>query len=253
MVTGYQLSKGRHGPEPSPTLRDLFGDGLCLTRRAMEPADLTQMNFIYQTAETPADDSALAVAWCHTTRFRPGSEPFWYAQAEQVLEPEHAAGLLEWLETITDWKVNDGGFYTAEETALEAEGCPAPLTGIFSRDGLSQLAVSASALFGVDVELHGPIVVHKMTQGHGVGIHSDRPYPGEETHRLLVFLGHDAELCRGGHFILFAGSRPEDARVVLPHRHNAGLAFRLNGDSYHAVSVKRSGVRYSLIISFRER
>ena len=218
----------------------------------MEPVDLTQMDFMYQMVEAPTDDSALTLAWCRATRFLTRSEPFWYAQAEQVLEPEQAAGLLGWLEAIANWKVNDGGFYTAEETALEVENCPASLTDVFSRDGLSRLAVSAAALFGVGVELHGPIVVHKMTHGNGVGIHSDHPYPGEETHRLLVFLGHDAGLCRGGHFVLFAGPRPEDARIILPRRHNTGLAFRLDKDSYHAVSVICSGVRYSLILSFRQ-
>lgn len=251
-MTEYQISKFSGLSGPSHVLSDLFGEGLCLIRRAIEPVDLTQLGFTYNVTEACSGNPALTLSWCHTSQFVPRSDPFWYAQAEQALRPEHAAGLLGWLDNMIDWKVNDGGFYTAQETALAVESCPPSLRDLFSDDGLAELAASTSALFGVDVELHGPIVAHRMTPGNGVGIHSDRPYPGEETHRLLVFLGRDGELPRGGHFVLFAGPCPEDARIVIPFRHNTGFAFRLNDDSYHAVSVIRADVRYSLILSFRE-
>ncbi len=180
-------------------------------------------------------------------------DPFPHAWSHQVCSNTIAHTLLTHLSAFEDWKVNTRSFYEARATALRAETLPERLRRLVDAESVRKLEQSASALFATDVELYGPPVAHKMTARQGVGIHTDQTAPGEETHRIVVFLSDQTQLAEGGHFVLLAGPCPDHARVVLPLVHNTGVAFQLGPHSYHAVTTTQSGARYSLVLSFRVR
>ena len=237
---------------PSRALGAMFGSGLRLPRRDADPLDLSQADLDIRPdglAFTPT--ATPASGWSSVATFTVSQDPFWHARSDGVLAPELASAMLNWLEQIDAWKSNDGGFYAAGETALSGRDCPAPLSPLLDEHGMKGLEDGAGRLFGTAVRRHGPVVAHRMTPGHGVGIHTDRPAPGEETHRVVVFLTRERALTTGGHFLLLEGPNPENARAILPLRNNTGIGFVLSGNSYHAVTIVGEGVRFSLVLSFR--
>lgn len=162
---------------------------------------------------------------------------------------EHEA-LLEWLTQRERWLTTDGGFYCADVFGL-SDDAEVPQT-LASKLGDSSWAEALAAnAFGERLQLHGPIALHRMRPGHGIGIHSDRPEPGEETHRIVITICASLPNCAGGHFVLLDGTGAATARVLLPLQSNAALAFRLEPNSYHAITTMRNGIRFSIVMSFR--
>lgn len=244
------------GGTASHPLREQFGSGLGVRRRAAAGVDVAGAALrgeefplaVLQDGARPGG-SPRSTGWSAVVSLPVDDDPYWFAAGAGLLSGAQADALLEWLEAIDSWRAVDGGFYLAKERALSA-AAPSSLTSLLSAQGLHGLEAAASELFSCGVRLHGPLVAHKMSAGDGVGVHSDRPSSGEETHRLLMFLTRPADLRDGGHFLLLGGPDPSTARLVLPRRHNTALAFRLTGESYHAVSTVVAGVRYALVISF---
>jgi predicted 2-oxoglutarate/Fe(II)-dependent dioxygenase YbiX len=90
-----------------------------------------------------------------------------------------------------------------------------------------------------------------MSEGHGVGIHTDVPRPGEETHRIVVLLARDWNQARGGHFVLLHDNDSSSEKAIIPMASNSAIAFRLTERSFHAVTIVTGGQRFSLVASFR--
>jgi len=89
-----------------------------------------------------------------------------------------------------------------------------------------------------------------MLPGHRIGIHTDTPRYGSETHRLLINLNAGFEDEYGGHLVLFDPDDPADSAVMVRPVHNSAVAMEFSDDSWHCVDEIRSGKRYSLVYSF---
>ncbi len=215
-----------------PALRRRFGSGLGIYRRGGDEADL---------CESSEPNTAMGVAL-----------PFPCHHRDEALPQTEHATLLDWLEQREPWRDADGGFYRTLVFGLERDAdVPDALKAHFSPDNPAWAEQLASTLFQTPLTLRGPIALHQMARGHGVGIHSDEPAPGEETHRIVITCCRPCAPDAGGHFILLSGDQPRDARVVVPLRSNALLAFGLERRSHHAITSIRSSVRYSVVMSFR--
>ena len=181
------------------------------------------------------------MAWFH--------RPFEFAVGVNILQ--NADDVLNWLDGNDYWKRHDGGFYNADVMSVEKLDPPALCAPLFRAEGRTGLEKAASRLFGEHLQLHGPVVAHRMTTPQGIGIHSDAPEPGEETHRLVVLLADGWSRPQGGHFVLLERDSPMSAKTIIPHRHNTAIAFRLTGQSFHAVTTLTAGRRFSIVASFR--
>ena len=238
----------------APALAAAFGPGLGLFSRSSASIDLAQLPFaIDLVSPLPGPVSSREKSyggWSGLRHLTWSRDPFAHALADRPLIPLLADALLEWLEGIAAWSLNDGGFFRSWELALDRLTPPQQCRAMFQPGGLADLEQSATALFGQPLHLHGPIIAHRMEPGQGVGVHSDKPMPGEETHRIIVQLSRPTRLADGGHFVLLAGENPRLARRILPRAHNTAIAFRLGEDSPHAITTVRAGMRYSVVLSF---
>jgi len=241
----------RPGPA-SDELRRSFGAGLCLMQRASSIVDLTatalQIDWpaSEQLADCRGDES-----WDGLGRLVWRQSPFSHAVGERVFRPTVAAQWLSALEEAPRWSQARSPFYSAEATAIDARWGGPTLRHLLDGAGLRRAGEAASALFGAPLVMHGPVVAHRMTADHGIGVHSDAPALGEETHRILVFLARSPRLADGGHFLLLDEAAADRTRKVVPLVHNSGLAFALHDRSYHAVTRLAADCQFSLILSFR--
>jgi hypothetical protein len=225
-----------------------FGAGLTIPSRNSTAVDLRAVP-LRLLAEREAPTLPSSAGWGGTSKMAWFHRPFAFAVGVNALQ--NADDVLDWLAGNDRWRRHDGGFYTADVMSVEKLDPPALCAPLFNAEGRSGLERAASLLFGEQLQLHGPVVAHRMTPPQGIGIHSDAPQPDEETHRLVVLLADGWSRPQGGHFVLLERDSPMSARMIIPHRHNTAIAFRLTGQSFHAVTTLTSGRRFSIVASFR--
>jgi hypothetical protein len=106
-------------------------------------------------------------------------------------------------------------------------------------------------VFGITLSsIHHEILAHRMLPGHRIGIHTDTPTSGTETHRLLINLNAGFEDEYGGHLVLLDVHNLADSAVIVPPVHNSAVGMEFSDHSWHCVDEIRSGKRYSLVYSF---
>lgn len=225
-----------------------FGFGLTLPTRSGTPFDLRAAPFRV-LAEREVPTLPTSPGWSGTSDMPWFNRPFAFAVGVNALQ--NADDVLNWLAGNDRWKRHDGSFYTADVMSVEALDPPGPCAPLLGAEGRADLENAASRLFGEDLRLYGPLVAHRMTAPQAIGVHSDAPNPGEETHRLVVLLADGWSRPQGGHFVLLERDSPMSAKTIIPHRHNTTIAFRLTGQSFHAVTTLTAGRRFSIVASFR--
>lgn len=224
---------------------------LLLKRRAQDPIDLQASGYAL-LEESGSVHQVAGEPWAALASMIWSEWPFPHAWCDQLFSTAALNELLAWLEGLDGWNETDGGFYQAGERALSPLPCPTSLVPFFGERGLVSLEEQATRLFGTAMRVHPPIAAHRMQEGQGVGAHSDKPHPGEETHRIILTLTRPIQWLRdGGCFLLFEHDRQPSAARVFARCHGAAVAFPMSEGSSHAVSIVNRGVRYSIVISFR--
>jgi len=233
-------------------LRSVFGNGLRVFQRKMQMEDLARANvgIASESREELADCDGTA-DWGGVARMLWRSSPYPHAVGSRLFMPLLADIWLAHLEGITNWRCASAGFYSVDAIGIDPGVCGPDLMALVQEPGERQLETAASELFGIPLKLHGPLVAHRMGLDHFVGIHSDAPATGEETHRIVIFLARNPKPDHGGHFLLLDEPVLRGARRLLPLFHNSGVAFVLESGSYHAVTSVVKGERFSLILSFK--
>jgi hypothetical protein len=244
------------GPGAGGELGALFEDGLQLVQRPPQRGlDLARagLEIDWQSSVELADCGGLE-GWDGVARLDWRPSPYPHAAGRRLFAPTLAARWLSLLEAIPRWRPAVAAFYAAEATAIEPASLSLELgpelAALIDDRGLRRLERAASALFGRPLALHGPIVAHRMTCDHAIGVHSDAPAPGEETHRIVILVARDPRPAGGGHFVLLEAPAVDRARRLLPLAHNSAVAFALDARSYHAVTRVTAGHRFSLVLSF---
>ncbi|MCB9705520.1 MAG: 2OG-Fe(II) oxygenase [Myxococcales bacterium] len=176
------------------------------------------------------------------------AEPFPHAITLSLFEPAFAERLLAWLEEGAIWVEQASHFYVQHACANLRRGHAAVIDELLEPAAIGQIQAAFAGIFGGEfVGAHVTVSAHRLLEGEGIGIHTDAPVNGTETHRLVVHLRRAFDDSEGGHLFLFRGPEAEDlAAIVRPH-HNSAVAFELSERSWHAVNDVRGGARYSLI------
>jgi hypothetical protein len=195
--------------------------------------------------------SAIAAALATATVDR---DPFPHLTSGSLLDPLTAGSLLEWLEREADWELVAESFYCSylcinRRAALRSQAGPA-----LAPDALLTTVEGLQERIGVEFETRRVQVgAHKYLPGQSVGIHTDEPVGGSETHRLVLHLTRSFEAAHGGKLEFFRSRDEESPRRAFPPVHNSAVAFELSDRSFHRVSRIARDVRYSVVCSFWRR
>lgn len=170
----------------------------------------------------------------------------WRPFAPAAIDAAHA-----WLHTSALWRRHASSFFDQFELRLVPATMHGPLHGhVASPATTDLLRQRMQDLFSVRLADTVTVVAHRLVAGQGIGVHTDKPHKGSETHRLVVHLGPDRDDAGGGHLMFFHSQDPGDIACAFRNIHNTAVGFELSTRSYHAVSDLRSGVRYTLVYSF---
>ena len=179
------------------------------------------------------------------------TEPFPYIVGLQPFPREVADAAHAWLDGHTPWRRHVHYFFDQFEYSLiDAKLPPLLHEGLVSAATLRGLRQRMEALFSVELADVFSVTAHRLVPGQGIGVHTDRPLLGYESHRMVVHLGPEFRDENGGHLMFFDG--PDELDFVQAFRtiHNSAVAFELSPHSFHAVGEVASGVRYTLVYSF---
>lgn len=177
--------------------------------------------------------------------------PFPHFVARDVFDPALADAAYEWLSTQAPWHRHTHTFFDQFELSLVRTELPPLLyDGLVAPPVLRGLRHRMEALFGVSLADAFSVSAHRMESGQGVGVHTDRPRPGRETHRMVVHLGRGFDDSQGGHLIFFNSRDRRDVACAFRSVHNTAVGLELSERSYHAVAEVMAGTRYTLVYAF---
>ena len=180
------------------------------------------------------------------------TKPFPHFVIPDLFDTDTASAVFNWLEQDVPWAVESKNFYVFDGCSgltQRASGSPAAVIG--APETLQCMRKHLERIFGVTLNSsHFDLLAHRMLPGHRVGIHTDTPADGTETHRLLINLNAGFDDDHGGHLVLLDPSDLEDSAVVVRPLHNSAVAMEFSDHSWHCVDEIKSGKRYSLVYSF---
>jgi hypothetical protein len=177
--------------------------------------------------------------------------PFPHFALPGLFDAETAAAVLNWLERDAPWAVESREFYIHHGCARLTERLAgSPVAVIAAPETLRCMRRHLERLFGITLSPRFDLAAHRMLPGHRIGLHTDCPAHGTETHRLLVNLNPGFEDEQGGHLILLDLHDPEESAVIVRPLHNSAVAMEFSDHSWHCVDEIRMGKRYSLVYSF---
>jgi Rps23 Pro-64 3,4-dihydroxylase Tpa1-like proline 4-hydroxylase len=176
--------------------------------------------------------------------------PFPHLITQSLFSDSLAAKIYHWLEGFQEWGLTEADFYTQFEFSLFDVTLPDEICEILSPETVNTILSYFQQQFGLnDLELVG-VTVHKLSNGHRIGIHNDFIGP-EETHRLVVQLSPDWNESKGGYLMLFHSQRTEDVAKLVPPIVNSAFGFPISDKSYHAVSQVYDFNRYTLVYTMK--
>jgi 2OG-Fe(II) oxygenase superfamily len=180
------------------------------------------------------------------------SKPFPHFAIPDVFDPETAKAILTWLDNDVSWAVESRRFYVLHGCSELTESVgETPAAVIGAPETLQCMRRHLERIFGITLSsTRYDLQAHRMLPGHRIGIHTDTPRYGSETHRFLINLNAGFEDEYGGHLVLFDPDDPADSAVMVRPVHNSAVAMEFSDDSWHCVDEIRSGKRYSLVYSF---
>lgn len=180
------------------------------------------------------------------------AQPFPHFMAPAVLPVGLAERTLAWLEGSTAWQLTTTSFYEQYEFSLFGAKLPASV-----RELVSPVLLDAARRQLEEILAAGPleltdVAVHKLTDGHRIGIHND--YLGQaESHRLLIQLNTGWQPDHGGYLLLFNSADANDVHSLVAPHHNSAVGFEISPRSHHAVSMVYDFHRYTLVYTFKRR
>lgn len=179
------------------------------------------------------------------------TEPFPYILGTHAFACEVADAAHAWLDGHAPWRRHVHHFFDQfEYNLIDAKLPPLLHEGLVSAATLRGLRQRMEALFSVELADVFSVTAHRLVPGQGIGVHTDRPLLGYESHRLVVHLGPEFRDENGGHLMFFHGPDARDFAQAFRTIHNSAVAFELSPRSFHAVGELGKGVRYTLVYSF---
>ncbi len=157
---------------------------------------------------------------------------------------------LEWASTAPGFKRHKKDFFDQWELGASSVDPDRLLPWMRDMAGLSDWVTRMGVVFDERFLPVVRITFHRLTEGQGIGVHTDDSRPGFETHRLVVTLDNHWADAWGGHFYVLRSDSPEDVHTIFRPTPNFGIAFEMSPTSFHAVGEVSQAVRHSVVLSF---
>ena len=176
------------------------------------------------------------------------TDPYPHIVSPRFYTEQFADTLLGWLETESNWALNESMRYEQYELGFSGFTHCRDIQGLWDGGVLGRIRDGVTRAIGFPVSSRINISAHKMFPGQQTYIHTDKvPH---ETHRIVVTLNRGRPADSGGNLVLLSGSKPADMAVVFKQISNSAVCFGLDSRSYHAVSRVKSGTRFTIIYTF---
>ncbi|MFC9586768.1 2OG-Fe(II) oxygenase [Streptomyces yangpuensis] len=176
-------------------------------------------------------------------------EPYPHALLDALLDDDTATRILDWLERQGSWTLERTGLYEQYRCTNILDLLFTPSAGLGTT--LLRVADRMEEVFGRPVERRRiEAAAHKLVAGQYIQTHTDVPHDLTETHRAVVSLAPAAAPVTGGELLLQHSRSAVDDAVRVPAVHNSAVLMELSDRSFHSVLPVRSGIRYSLVLSY---
>jgi hypothetical protein len=178
-------------------------------------------------------------------------DPFSHLFSASLLDPSTADGILAWLDREAEWELVAESFYNSWLCTNLRSAMRSAAGEFLAPDALLEAARGLEDRLGIELDpRHIKIGAHKYLAGQSVGVHTDAPVRGTETHRLVLHLTSSFDPAHGGCLEFFRRRDDETPVCAFPPLHNSAVAFELSDRSFHRVTHIAGGVRYSIVCSF---
>jgi Rps23 Pro-64 3,4-dihydroxylase Tpa1-like proline 4-hydroxylase len=176
------------------------------------------------------------------------TDPYLHVVSPRFYTEQFADTLLGWLETESNWALNESMRYEQYELGFSGFTNCRDIQGLWDGGVLRRIRDGVTRAIGFPVSSRINISAHKMFPGQQTYIHTDKvPH---ETHRIVVTLNRGRPPDSGGNLVLLSGSKPADMAVVFKQISNSAVCFGLDSKSFHAVSRVKAGTRFTIIYTF---
>jgi Rps23 Pro-64 3,4-dihydroxylase Tpa1-like proline 4-hydroxylase len=176
------------------------------------------------------------------------TDPYLHVVSPRFYTERFAEILLGWLETESNWALNESMRYEQYELGFSQFTHCKEIQGLWDGGVLARIRDGVTQAIGFPVSSRINISAHKMFPGQQTYIHTDKvPH---ETHRIVVTLNRGRPADSGGNLVLLSGSKPADMAVVFRQISNSAVCFGLDSKSFHAVSRVRTDTRFTIIYTF---
>jgi Rps23 Pro-64 3,4-dihydroxylase Tpa1-like proline 4-hydroxylase len=176
------------------------------------------------------------------------NDPYPHIVSPRFYTEQFADILLGWLETESNWTLNESMRYEQYELGFSQFAHCTEIAGLWDGGVLAHIRDGVRRAIGFPVSSRINISAHKMFPGQQTYIHTDKVE--HETHRVVVPLNRGRAPDSGGNLVLLSGSRPADISVVFKQISNSAVGFALDPKSFHAVSRVKAGTRFTIIYTF---
>jgi Rps23 Pro-64 3,4-dihydroxylase Tpa1-like proline 4-hydroxylase len=181
--------------------------------------------------------------------------PFPHMFAPALLAPDTCQSVIDKLETTSKWEELADSHHNEPPGAKLAGRLPASLALLESAAILATLKGWLSQEYGVEFEDRHDLNAGRFSEGHQLYPHNDAVTDGC-SHRAVMFLTRNWSWADGGCLWLLASPRQpvnSPGNMCYPPIPGNVVLFPISQRSFHAVSLMKKGVRYSLTYSFYAR
>lgn len=179
--------------------------------------------------------------------------PFPHLRARDVVPADVASGMLDWLDVAAPWSLTHASFYDQHEFSMLSVDLPDAFEPLVSDRYVSAVAQELQSSLGAGPLELVDVNVHRLVSGMTIRLHNDFLGSNEESHRMLVQLNRGWSTAQGGLLMLFEGDDPESLTDIVLPAHRSGFGFEISPRSHHAVSTVHSGVRDTLVYTYRRK
>lgn len=192
------------------------------------------MKLIARRLESRAVDSQFRIA------------PFHHLVLAPIAPDDAVESLLRSFQAA-EWVRRASTFYRFDVPCAEAVRS---IVRDLLRDACASLQNELETTFGCSLSPASNFEIHRYCVGDGIGPHTDAK--ASEV-RCILNLNSGWSSDQGNIWIFASDSALTQSRSLLPSMSNTAYAFPTGPTSYHALSVRRSGVGYGVTIRFPRR
>src|SRR5258708_28543697 len=151
------------------------------------------------------------------------TDPYLHIVSPRFYTEQFADTLLGWLETESNWALNESMRYEQYELGFSRFTHCREIQGLWDGGVLARIRDGVTRAIGFPVSSRINVSAHKMFPGQQTYIHTDKvPH---ETHRIVVTLNRGRPADSGGNLVLLSGSKPADMAGVFNKKYHTPRCF----------------------------